>query len=155
MGKGVPASIDPYATHIHLLAKAVSIARRDFNDLPILELGCGNYSTPLLAQFGPVHVLSTDPSWAKQFRDIATVRILDSWNQLGSLQGEYCLAFQDSEESVRARTNRLPFLLSIAKHVVMHDWREDVKQPACSWSHTAKRFRPWTWWGTMEDDVVW
>lgn len=117
--------IDGYATHLPALVAAASIAEG-----PWLELGCGFYSTPVLAALSQVRgieleVLSTTFDWAEKIRPYHEVSVIPSWNW--KPDREYGLCFLDNELLVRERVLMLPMLLKACEIVVMHDW----KGPAC------------------------
>jgi len=60
--------LDPYATHMPVLAHAFSNGRRD-DGAAIFEFGCGFYSTPMLAGLAkargiPFYCYESNPEWA-------------------------------------------------------------------------------------------
>jgi hypothetical protein len=69
-----------WGTHVPLLASVVAIARRG----PVLEFGCGNYSTPVLAEMchamgRPFYSYEEKPEWAAHFADIASIAPVSTW----------------------------------------------------------------------------
>jgi len=112
--------MDGYATHIApLVAAAISV------DGDILELGCGDYSSPVLAEITKARgcklvIHSSDPVWAKRFEDIAEVVIVD-WSKWTPPVGNWGLVFLDSEEHAPQRLLKLSHLRNICKKIVMHD----------------------------------
>jgi hypothetical protein len=140
--------IDPYATHLPVLAVAAHQALRECPGLPFLEYGCGWYSTPLLsALVGPenLHIVTTDTLWAEQFRDMASIRVIPSWESW-VLKGKYALAFQDSEQRTRDRATHLDTLLEHSWVVLMHDWWDglDYSLEGKQYEIFKQLGRPWT-----------
>jgi hypothetical protein len=56
--------MDEYSTHLPVLRKVIEV----FKPKKIIEHGCGDYSTPLLAQAGELTFTEHDPHWASQVR---------------------------------------------------------------------------------------
>jgi hypothetical protein len=119
----------------------------------ILELGCGNYSTPLLSAFarrnkGRLYVKSSNPEWAVKFKHQAEVEIVD-WDKW-SCEGKFGLIFIDSEEHHEARIGKLLALKDHAPIIVMHDCDEimnDCRWPVIDELFDVEMFRthsPWT-----------
>jgi hypothetical protein len=88
----------------------------------ILELGCGDYSTPILAAIaksqGRAFVSqASDAEWAKKYG--ALVQMIDwaTWKP----EGRWGMVFLDSEEDTGKRISRIPALASVTDVVVMHD----------------------------------
>jgi len=111
--------MDAYATHIEPLVKAALETPGD-----ILELGCGDYSTPILAAIcrdrgSKLTVHASDPDWANRYREIADIHIVDWANY--KLEGQYGLIFLDNEEHSPGRMAKLALLKPHAKVIVMHD----------------------------------
>ena len=111
--------MDAYATHQSALIKTVLETDGD-----ILELGCGDYSTPILSliakhQNKKFFIKSSDTEWSKKFIDIADIEIVDwsTWEP----QGSYGVIFLDNEQLTSERIKWLPTLSKIAKVIVMHD----------------------------------
>lgn len=122
--------MDAYATHLRMLVRAA--LRRSG---PILELGCGDYSTPVLAEFArdrreKLTVLSADPEWSARYRAIADVRPVAAWESFESpsawprpdgAAGRWGLVLLDNEQLTRDRVRLLPALAIVARIVVVHD----------------------------------
>lgn len=151
--------MDPYSTHTPVTALALMKTAELFPDLPILELGCGDYSSPmcnLMAQGRGYVIYSADPVWSDRYKDIAQVRHVElsgpkQWAEV-RYPGGWGVALLDSEESVVNRMKQVPALLEAAVVVVMHDARED-QIPEAKYSGLFTRFRPWTWIGSNYVDV--
>lgn len=146
--------MDGYATHLPVVAAAAQWSAQF--DLPILELGCGDYSTPLLramAQGRELHVASSDPEWNSKYKDIVDhleqVPSRDSWQQWRSKTGIYGMCLLDNEELVLNRIKHIPRLLENCAIIVMHDWRDNLPFRLEDYSSEYgiyKRWEPWTMW---------
>lgn len=112
--------MDPYATHQRLLVAATMQTTG-----LIIEMGCGDYSTPLLAEIAveqgrPFIVYTTSAEWGAKYQGITDVRVLKSWADYPYPPG--CgLVFLDNEEYVRDRKRHVPRLLATSDVVVCHD----------------------------------
>lgn len=139
--------MDPYATHLEALVSTALAT-----DGPILEMGCGDYSTPVLAaianKMGRGFVVhSSNEEWASKFSDLADVNIVN-WDEWEPPQ--FGMALLDSEEHTLKRLSRLPKLLEVGGAVVVHD--ADIVSSYPAWRGTVagrgvqfyKRQRPWT-----------
>ena len=151
--------MEPYSTHTPFTALALMKTKELFPNLPILELGCGDYSSPMcyfLAQGRRYEIYSADPEWSSRFSDMARVNKVElagpkQWAEVDYPRG-WGLALLDSEESVVNRMKQIPALLKAAKVVVMHDARED-QIPDARFGAGFTRYRPWTWIGSDVVDV--
>jgi hypothetical protein len=111
--------MDAYATHLEALVKAALESKGD-----ILELGCGDYSTPILSAVAKhrgdkLCVKSSSPEWAEKFTNMASVEIVDwaTWKPAG----HWGMIFLDNEQLTRDRIRWLPDLQTHCDVVVMHD----------------------------------
>lgn len=139
--------MDPYATHLEaLVTTALSTTG------PILEMGCGHYSTPLLAAIArhggrEFVVHASNREWAEKFADIASIQIVD-WDNWEPPR--FGMALLDSEEHTSRRLGKLPKLLERGGAVVVHD--ADIVSSYPAWQSTVtgravefyKRHKPWT-----------
>lgn len=111
--------MDPYATHQRLL-----IAAAMQTSGTIVEMGCGDYSTPMLAEIAAAQnrqfgVYTTSRGWGDKYRELADVNIVRSWSEYPY---PACgLVFLDNEEYVRDRKKHVPQLLVTGGVVVCHD----------------------------------
>ena len=114
--------MDPYATHLEVLIGTAADTKG-----PILELGCGNYSTlPLAAlcaaQGRQFKAQASNAEWAAQFGELVEIVDWATWEPpVPEGGGKWGMVFLDSEEAVRDRIKRLPILADITDRVVMHD----------------------------------
>ena len=152
--------MDPYSTHIPVTALALHMTGKLFPGLPILECGCGDYSTPMieLLKGGRRHdILSCDPTWSDMYQDVADKIIPvqpiapHRWGEY-SLDDEYGLCLLDSEELTVYRRGQVPRLLESCRVVVMHDASAPLMQLA-EFSYMYNRYAPWTWVGSNHVDV--
>jgi len=96
---------------------------------PILELGCGDYSTPVLAAIA-AHLgvqfsfMSSSQEWAEKYPG---GRIVD-WETVVFPQAD--VVFLDNEERTRDRIKHLPALAKTSRVVVMHDISACIARPA-------------------------
>lgn len=141
--------VDPYSTHLEALVAAAIESRGD-----ILELGCGDYSSPILAAIARHHggkllIKSSSREWADRFRHLAEVEIVN-WETC-SIDGKYGMIFIDSEEHHEGRMTKLIQLKDHAPIIVMHD--ANSIESDSRWSEIIKLFKtirmyktysPWT-----------
>jgi hypothetical protein len=142
--------VDPYSTHLAALVDTAMNSKG-----PILELGCGHYSTPVLASICAAQerrllVQASNEEWAAQFINEVDLELVD-WSNWTPPEGRWGMVFLDSEEAVRDRIKRLPVLATIADVVVMHDANIAMKNP--DWKEMISGYRsvsvyhrhvPWT-----------
>lgn len=141
-------SYDGYASHQPMLIRAAMAATR--YGLPILEMGCGDYSTPLLQGFAkeagiPLITASSDPDWLDRYVDGQGKDVFchpvkeDGWEAL--LESDrWGMVFIDNELVV---AKRLPLLIKAADHAhiaVMHD-AEIVEQRGLTWDETREAWK--------------
>ncbi len=151
--------IDPYATHLGPTVLAAVRSGVLFPGSLIVELGCGDYSTPVLtaiaaAQDRTYHCFASDAKWLQRY-DVPST-LVASWDEQ-----DYpaCgMALLDSEELVVNRVRRLEPLAKAAKIVVMHDAREDLDWDWIGdqfrYLAIATAYRPWTLVASREVDVT-
>lgn len=143
--------MDPFATHLAPLVGALCrLPERE----SVLELGCGDYSTPLLAEFCEAtnrefRVWASDEKWIAKYRDIADIEIVD-WATV-EFEGPYGLVLLDNEQMAAERNGHMPALAKAARVVVLHDANIAVRQK--NWPEIErlfggvkmhKRYKPWT-----------
>jgi len=113
--------MDGFATHQPFTLRfALQAAMRGHR---LLELGCGDYSTPLLQEVAAAFPqsgfdsFSADPVWSKRFPNTTVIPSWDGWTPPRS----YGFCLLDNELRVRDRFAMLPMLLKSAAVVVLHD----------------------------------
>lgn len=142
--------MDPYATHLEALVTVAleTVAR------PITEMGCGDYSTPVLAAIARAQrreyiVYASDEAWAARYHDIADVRLVNWTNWLPPYK-HLGMVLLDNEQSTADRIRWLPMLRTYADVVVLHDAqasmaRKHWNECAAGFSVTLyQRYEPWT-----------
>ena len=141
--------MDGYSTHLEALVETAVTT-----DGPLCELGCGDYSTPILAaiarqQGRTFKVQCSDPECASRFKSYVDVQMVDwaTWEPTG----EWGMVFLDNEQFVRDRILQIPALSKVAKVLVMHD--ADVAVGMANWQQCIsgykeiamyRRYTPWT-----------
>lgn len=112
--------MDPYASHQQALVSAALMTKG-----PIIELGCGDYSTPILYEISKFQgreltIYSTCEEWANRYSHYVNVIILDDWKNY-TYPNNVGLTFLDNEEYVRYRKLHVPRLLETSDVVICHD----------------------------------
>jgi hypothetical protein len=142
--------MDVYATHLHPLVEVALDTEG-----PILELGCGHYSTPVLSaiarhQQRRFHIQASDVSWLYQFSEFGDIEHVLDWDTWQPPEGDWGMVFLDSEQSTRGRIERIPQLREHTRVVVLHDAQGAVLRKRWSscvegWDvDIRKRYNPWT-----------
>lgn len=119
---------------------------------PILELGIGDYSTPIIHEIAgtrPIHSFDTSQLWANKYRHLTspthTITHLPTWSQLPVEGGGYGLAFLD-HVPLSARVEHLTQLRDKAAVIVVHAANEGDLVTLCdSFPHRLwfKHLKPW------------
>lgn len=117
----------------------------------ILELGCGDYSTPILnaiakSQGREFLSQASDLEWAKKYGDLVEIISWDTWVP----EGSWGMVFLDSEEDTGKRISRIPELAKVTDLIVMHDAQASVYRK--NWDECTRDFEvemhkdkfPWT-----------
>jgi len=140
--------LDPYATHLPLLAACV--ARTDG---PVLELGCGLYSTLVLHALclnRPLLSLESDPEWHSRFSylDAGTHRVMLA-GDLGELPDYPWSVVLIDQQPAAARAPAISRLRQHAELIVVHDTEHRLYayEPVLStFKHRVewRRYAPWT-----------
>lgn len=112
--------MDPYATHLAPLVETALAT-----DGPIIELGCGDYSTPILAAIArhkgnAFSAMTSSREWGARFEGLCRIIYVDNWLDV-VFPDEIGLAFVDNEQKTRDRILHLPALRNRASVVVLHD----------------------------------
>jgi len=142
-------------THEPLLAAAVAIARPG----PVLEVGAGNYSTPLLhalcaAMGRELLTIESDINWVERFASLRSsthklVHVID-WDAAIPLTDSrtWSVVFIDHAPALR-RVVEIDRLADRAEFIVVHDSEDAAYNYGPSFEkfkhqHDYKRFTPWT-----------
>lgn len=155
------AKLPPYATHLPLLTAAVA-----HTDGPVLELGCGAFSTPLLhalcSDGRPLVSYEADRPWYDQFksfhRGAHQVLPVDDWDKL-PLDFDWAVAFVDHAPAAR-RAIDIKRLKPWARLIVVHDTEHrlyDLEPVLSTFKHRRewRAYAPWTSVVSDVDDLDW
>lgn len=142
--------LEPYATHLPLLVACVAHTHG-----PVLELGCGLYSTPVLHALcldRPLVSLESDEKWLDQFQGYAT-----RTHRLGLFSDDLPLSFAGQRWSVvfvdqapaPARAESIRRLKGHADLIVCHDSEHrlyDYESVLGDFNQRVEwqRYAPWT-----------
>jgi hypothetical protein len=134
--------MDPYATHIEPLIRAALGC-----DGAILELGCGYYSTPVLAAIAAhkgvrFTALSSHADWANRFNARFDVRPID-WTDV-DFGGPWGMVFIDNEQETQDRIRHLPALRLVTRCVVIHDFQHCAKYGHWDAMREGWTIEPWS-----------
>jgi glycosyl transferase/beta-hydroxylase protein BlmF len=115
--------MDGYATHQRLL-----IASALQSSGHMVEMGCGDYSTPILVEIAAYQkrtfeVFTTDKEWGSRYESICRVNYLDEWSDYPYPKCGF--VFLDNEQLVRDRQLHIPKLLGTCDVVMCHDFSEN------------------------------
>ena len=153
--------LDAYATHVPVLAAAIAAAGPG----PVLELGAGNFSTPVLhamcaAMGRSLLTLENNPTWLERFVSFRStthrVEFVADWDQAVPAD-RWAVVFVDHAPGER-RIIDIEKLREMCEVMVVHD-TEDVGYgygPAFSkftYRTDYKRMTPWTTMLSMTRDV--
>jgi hypothetical protein len=141
-----PASC-PYATHLEATVASAIYSGMIWPDSSILELGCGDYSTPTLAsitraQGRLLNVITSDATWASRYKYLLgpnfSLKIINyvDWPRV-EFGGQYGMVLVDNEQIVFERLKLVRRLRGVANTVVLHD-ADVVERAGRSW-HSIKR----------------
>lgn len=121
--------MDLYATHQRLLVKHMLQTTG-----PVIELGAGNYSTPILHEIAASqgrHLTTFDhnPDWLNRFKifewEQHELQLLESWSDFAA--SKCGLAFVDhADPPTHPRWLQVEKLLSVADVIVIHDTEDDL-----------------------------
>jgi hypothetical protein len=129
MNPSYPISMDGFATHLSATITCAIRSGAIWPHSPILELGCGHYSTPLLSSIAKIQnrkfkVITSSAQWAQSFSDLAcefeSIEY-ERWPDVDLCDAEWGMVLIDNEESSHRRFAQLFKLPKHAKVVVLHD----------------------------------
>jgi hypothetical protein len=145
--------MDGYATHLPVLMTMLSKTTG-----PVIELGCGWYSTPLMHYVckqtnRELWSLETDAAWINQFTKYNTgnhkVELISDWNNHDFLSKYWSLVFVDHAPALQRKVT-MRQMMDNADFFVVHDTEADhVYQYSEVFKDFKYRFdymefRPWT-----------
>ena len=140
--------MDPYATHLEATITCALQSGLHWPDSPILELGCGDYSTPQLAAIAKVQsrrlvVMASSHDWLERFDylkggQVELQRVTNAMWPRVSLGNGWGMALVDNEQRVVDRLQLVKRLSHSAHVVVLHDGDslfdgEGVFHRLCRW----------------------
>lgn len=113
-------NMDSYSTHLEALVTAALINNQD-----ILELGCGNYSTPILSsicksQNKKLFIAASNEKWLNQFKEYGECHLVNDWQNY-QFDKKYGMVFLDNEQLTKDRLNLIPKIMEITNILVIHD----------------------------------
>lgn len=141
-----------HATHLRLLVKTALRTRG-----PILELGAGWYSTPILHEIANAHdrpliTVENDPAWLDQFAHLRSRRhrleLVANWDDFAPSQAGYGMVLIDHAPAER-RIVDIERLAPLADLLVIHDtesaeYHYEAIWPLLDRIETDQTVRPWT-----------
>lgn len=113
-------TIDPYSTHQEALVFAALSTSGG-----ILELGCGDYSTPILNQIANVQkkkfkIVSSNKVWLDKYQYVEDRELIKKWEDY-VFEGSYGIVFLDNEQFTIDRLELIPKIFKITDTLVVHD----------------------------------
>lgn len=140
----------PYSTHLEITVASAVRSGLLFPKSTILELGCGFYSTPVLAsiasaQARDLDVLSSNRQWLDRFKYLESHSIKRTlvehanWPRV-TFARAYGMVLVDNEQTVKHRLRLVHRLAQIAKVVVLHD-ANAIDQEEGGWHPTRRHYR--------------
>ncbi len=144
--------MDGAATHYPILA-ACAVRTRG----PVLELGAGDYSTPLLSLLckgRKILTLDSDPKWLERFGDLKSddhsFHLVSDWPGCPLIESrQWGVAFVDNRPH-HQRTPLIRRLKDRARFIVIHDTENNALYgyeevlPEFKYRFDYKRFKQWT-----------
>lgn len=117
------------ATHLPLLAAVVASTRG-----PVIELGMGDYSTPLLHLLCRDRLLisaDADEQWIRRFEQFRSanhlLHLVGDWSRFAAVDDQaWDVAFVDCSPST-ARVGLIERLRGRTRHIVVHDTETDTE----------------------------
>jgi len=145
--------MDTKGTHFPVLAACVARTSG-----PVLELGCGDYSTPLLhllCNGRPLVSMDHDSTWLYRYKDLETpwhtFRLVKDWAAEKIIdETEWGVAFVDHAPAQR-RVHEIRRLKERAEYIVVHDTEDPAGiynyaalLPEFKFRYDCKRWPTWT-----------
>ena len=106
---------------------------------PILELGCGDYSTPALLSIAKAQGRKylgqcSNDGWARQFENVEFVK----WDTWEPPKEKWGMVFIDSDEPTWIRVKRIPQFKDLTDVIVLHD--ADISMKRDGWNSAIECF---------------
>jgi hypothetical protein len=141
--------VNPFATHLPVLMACVAATTG-----PVLELGCGHYSTPILNQMcrhRKVVSVESDAQWMAQFLDLQGENhqfMATDWTNLELPDLRWGVVFVDHAPAER-RVVDIAQLMNKAELLVVHDteaplYGYEAILPTFKYRYDYQRVKPWT-----------
>lgn len=145
--------MDSKSTHFPILA-ACTVRTTG----PVLELGCGDYSTPMLHYIcngRRLVSLDHDPGWLERYRDLEShnhsLHLVTDWAAMKMIDNEeWDVAFVDHAPA-QQRVYEIKRLMDRAQYIVIHDTEDpggiynyEAILPAFKYRYDCKRWPTWT-----------
>lgn len=144
--------MDPYGTHLPILIKALALTRTG----PVLELGCGDYSTPILHEAcvgRQLLSLDSNVEYVERFAsfqgDGHELRWVQSWDAIDLADRVWDVVLVDHYPAAR-RGHDIARLADRARFIVVHDSEDRINYgydsvlPGFRFRYDYKRLHPWT-----------
>ena len=138
--------MDGIATHLEATVAVALQTGRLWPESAIMELGCGDYSTPILAAIAKaqgrrLYNVVSDSNWAARFKHCfeSVLEVpFERWNEVAFPQC-FGMALMDNEQDVVDRFENLKRMGSIGV-VVAHD-AGHMKNKGCVWGEMKQYFK--------------
>ena len=124
-----PVEMDQFATHLRMLVKYLMLCDGD-----VIELGSGNYSTPLIhevvkARGRKLDTYDSNEDWLDRFRNLedesTTLNYVSDWSAF-SVSKQYGLAFIDhADPPAHQRWIQVVGLIQFSSIIIIHDTEDD------------------------------
>lgn len=153
--------MDPTSTHFPILAACVARTSG-----PVIELGCGDYSTPMLHLLCKNRLLvsvESDASWLARYEDLKSpnheLSLVRDWSSASRIEERtWDVALVDHAPGER-RVPEIRRLMHRAKFIVVHDTEDpgygyETVLPEFRYRYDYKRLRPWTTVVSMTEEFL-
>jgi len=155
--------MDKEGTHFPILAACVARTQG-----PVLELGCGEYSTPMLhflCNGRRLVSLEDDPDWINKYKELETnwhtLQFVDKWADARIIdEVKWDVAFVDHAPAEQ-RIQEIKRLKNLAKHIVIHDtenpngiYKYDSILPEFKFRFDFKKWSTWTSVVSMFEEFI-
>ncbi len=140
----------PYSSHLEVTVACAIRSGMLWPESKILELGCGDYSTPTIAAIANAQnrkfdVITSDSIWASRYEYLNgpsfTISVIDKiqWPRV-TIDGQYGMVLVDNEQTVSQRIRLVKRLAQVAKTVVLHD-ADVIERSKRSWQPISRLFQ--------------